>query len=186
MRDNSTFTYLEHEMSISQTASALYIQRSGLAKRLNTIHKLIPEDWAQLDTRLHDRLYFAMLRRGLVEKPFRQPEQFTLNYYLYFAGHFIFSAQAHMTQSDYVTARCLEKLIVILDGLKEVLRQQKAIGNNLNQLAVLANMGKVQFAIWILPRRKPRGISGAAPDGGPRRNLDGQPQKYHLHHTGWA
>ena len=36
--------------------------------------------------------------------------------------------------------------IIILDGLKEVLRQQKAIGNNLNQLAVLANMGKVQFA----------------------------------------
>ena len=36
------------------------------------------------------------------------------------------AAQAHMTQSDYVTACCL--------------------GNNLNQLAVLANMGKVQFA----------------------------------------
>ena len=36
--------------------------------------------------------------------------------------------------------------IVILDGLREVLRQQKAIGNNLNQLTVLANMGKVQFA----------------------------------------
>ena len=51
-----------------------------------------------------------------------------------------------MTQSDYVTACCLGKRIVILDGLKDVLRQQKAIGNNLNQLAVLANMGKVQFA----------------------------------------
>ena len=51
-----------------------------------------------------------------------------------------------MSQSDYVTACCLGKRIVILDGLKEVLRQQKAIGNNLNQLAVLANMGKVQFA----------------------------------------
>ena len=48
-----------------------------------------------------------------------------------------------MTQSDYVTACCLGKRIVIMDGLKEVLRQQKAIGNNLNQLA---NMGKVQFA----------------------------------------
>lgn len=35
---------------------------------------------------------------------------------------------------------------MILNGLKEVLRQQKAIGNNLNQLAVLANMGKIQFA----------------------------------------
>ena len=56
------------------------------------------------------------------------------------------AAQARMTQSDYVTACCLGKHIVILDGLKEVLRQQKAIGNNLNQLAVLANTGKVQFA----------------------------------------
>ena len=54
--------------------------------------------------------------------------------------------QAHMTQSDYVTACCIGKRIVILDGLKEVLQQQKAIGNNLNQLTVLANMGKVQFA----------------------------------------
>lgn len=56
------------------------------------------------------------------------------------------AAQAHMSQSDYVTACCLGKRIVILNGLKEVLRQQKAIGNNLNQLTVLANMGKVQFA----------------------------------------
>ena len=56
------------------------------------------------------------------------------------------AAQAHMSQSDYVTTCCLGKRIVILDGLKEVLRQQKAIGNNLNQLAVLANMGNVQFA----------------------------------------
>ncbi len=56
------------------------------------------------------------------------------------------ATQAHMSQSDYVTACCLGKRIVIMDGLKDVLRQQKAIGNNLNQLAVLANMGKVQFA----------------------------------------
>ena len=56
------------------------------------------------------------------------------------------AVQAHMSQSDYVTACCLGKRIVIIDGLKEVLRQQKAIGNNLNQLAVLANMGKVQLA----------------------------------------
>ena len=48
-----------------------------------------------------------------------------------------------MSQSDYVISCCLGKKIIILDGLKEVLRQQKAIGNNLNQLA---NMGKVQFA----------------------------------------
>ena len=51
-----------------------------------------------------------------------------------------------MSQSDYVTACCLGKRIVILDGLREVLRQQKAVGNNLNRLTVLVNMGKVQFA----------------------------------------
>ena len=51
-----------------------------------------------------------------------------------------------MSQSDYVISCCLSKKIIILDGLKEVLRQQKAIGNNLNQLTVLANMGKVQVA----------------------------------------
>ena len=56
------------------------------------------------------------------------------------------AAQAHMSQSDYVISCCLGKKIIILDGLKEVLRQQKAIGYNLNQLTVLANMGKVQFA----------------------------------------
>ena len=33
------------------------------------------------------------------------------------------AAQAHMSQSDYVTALCLGKRIVILNGLKEVLRQ---------------------------------------------------------------
>ena len=54
--------------------------------------------------------------------------------------------KAGLSMSDYVTACCLGKRIVIMDGLKEVLRHQKAIGNNLNQLAVLANMGKVQFA----------------------------------------
>ena len=40
-----------------------------------------------------------------------------------------------MSQSDYVISCCLGKKIIILDGLKEVLRQQKAIGNNLNQIA---------------------------------------------------
>ena len=37
----------------------------------------------------------------------------------------------------------LTKEIVIIDGLDEVIRQQKGIGRNLNQLTTLANMGKV-------------------------------------------
>ena len=52
--------------------------------------------------------------------------------------------QADMTLTEYVTACCLGKRIVVIDGLDEVIRQQKAIGRNLNQLTTLANMGKVK------------------------------------------
>lgn len=52
--------------------------------------------------------------------------------------------QADMTLTEYVTACCLGKQIVVIDGLDEVIRQQKAIGRNLNQLTTLANMGKVK------------------------------------------
>ena len=51
--------------------------------------------------------------------------------------------QANMTLTEYITDCCLEKQIVVIDGLDEVIRQQKAIGRNLNQLTTLANMGKV-------------------------------------------
>ena len=52
--------------------------------------------------------------------------------------------QANMTLTEYVTACCLGKRIVVINGLDEVIRQQKAIGRNLNQLTTLANMGKVK------------------------------------------
>ena len=45
--------------------------------------------------------------------------------------------------SDYVTACCLGKQVVIIDGLKEVLKELKSIGRNLNQLVTLAHMGRV-------------------------------------------
>ena len=60
--------------------------------------------------------------------------------------------KAGMSMSDYVTACCLGKRIVIIDGLKDVLRQQKAIGNNLNQLTVLANMGNCLLYTSPSPR----------------------------------
>jgi archaellum biogenesis ATPase FlaH len=50
---------------------------------------------------------------------------------------------ARMTLTDYLTACGLQKEIIIIDGMDEVIRQQKGIGRNLNQLATLANMGKV-------------------------------------------
>ena len=54
------------------------------------------------------------------------------------------AAKAGMSMSDYVTACCLGKRIVVIDEQKELLRQLKGIGSNINRLTVLANMGKVQ------------------------------------------
>ena len=51
--------------------------------------------------------------------------------------------QAKLTLTEYVTQCVLGKQIFVIDGLDEVLRQQKAIGRNLNRLTVLSNMGKV-------------------------------------------
>ena len=55
------------------------------------------------------------------------------------------AAKAHMSMSDYVTACCLGKRIIVIDEQKELLRQLKGIGNNVNRLTILANMGKVQI-----------------------------------------
>ena len=52
--------------------------------------------------------------------------------------------QSGMSMSDYVTACCLGKRIIVIDEQKELLRQLKGIGSNINRLTVLANMGKVQ------------------------------------------
>ena len=51
--------------------------------------------------------------------------------------------QAKLTLTEYVTQCALGKQIFVVDGLDEVLRQQKAIGKNLNRLTVLSNMGKI-------------------------------------------
>ena len=56
--------------------------------------------------------------------------------------------QADMTLTKYITDCCLGKQIVIINGLDEVIRQQKAIGRNLNQLTTLANMGRVK-AVYL-------------------------------------
>ena len=56
--------------------------------------------------------------------------------------------KANLSVTDYVTACCLGKEIVVIYGLDEVIRQQKGVGRNLNQLTVLANMGKVK-AVYL-------------------------------------
>ena len=53
------------------------------------------------------------------------------------------STKAKLSLTDYVTRCCLGKQIFVIDGLDKVIRQQKAIGRNLNQLTTLCNIGKV-------------------------------------------
>jgi len=57
--------------------------------------------------------------------------------------------QSGMSMSDYVTACCLGKQVVVIDGLKEVLKELKSIGRNLNQLTMLAHEGHIQTVdLW--------------------------------------
>ncbi len=51
--------------------------------------------------------------------------------------------RAGMTVTDYIITCALEKEIVQVDGLDEILSELKSQGRNLNQLTTLANMGRV-------------------------------------------
>ena len=53
-------------------------------------------------------------------------------------------AQRHkLSLSDFVIRSALDKEIIVADGLDEVAKQQKAIGRNLNQIAMLAHEGRL-------------------------------------------
>ena len=53
-------------------------------------------------------------------------------------------AQRHkLSLSDFILKSALDKKIVVADGLDEVAKQQKAIGRNLNQIAMLAHEGRL-------------------------------------------
>ena len=51
--------------------------------------------------------------------------------------------QSGMSLTEYVTASCLGRQITIINDLDNVLKEQKAIGRNLNQLTLLCNMGRI-------------------------------------------
>lgn len=51
--------------------------------------------------------------------------------------------KANMNFTEYVTVSVLNKSITVIDGLNDVLKEQKAIGRNINQLTTLCNMGKI-------------------------------------------
>ena len=51
--------------------------------------------------------------------------------------------KADLNFTEFVTRSALNKPIVVIDSLSELLKEQKAIGRNLNQLTTLCNMGKI-------------------------------------------
>ena len=48
-----------------------------------------------------------------------------------------------LSLSNFVLRSAMDKKIVVADGLNEVAKQQKAIGRNLNQIAMLAHEGRI-------------------------------------------
>ena len=51
--------------------------------------------------------------------------------------------KANMNFTEFVTAAALNKPITVINGLSDVLKEQKAIDRNINQLTTLCNMGKI-------------------------------------------
>ena len=51
--------------------------------------------------------------------------------------------KANMNFTEFVTTSAMNKPITVIDGLGDLLKEQKAIGRNLNQLTTLCNMGKI-------------------------------------------
>ena len=50
---------------------------------------------------------------------------------------------AKLSLSEYLIEQGLDKAIVIVDGLNEVVAELRKIGNNINQLTYLANSGRI-------------------------------------------
>ena len=71
------------------------------------------------------------------------------------------ATQARLSQSDYVTRCCLGRQVVMIEGLKEVAKQLRAIGNNLNQLTALSYMGRVSIVNLDGMTQELAGISAA-------------------------
>lgn len=53
--------------------------------------------------------------------------------------------KANMNFTEFVTAAAMNKPVTVINGLSDVLKEQKAIGRNLNQLTTLCNMGKIIY-----------------------------------------
>ncbi len=51
--------------------------------------------------------------------------------------------KANMNFTEFVTAAAMNRPVTVISDLGDVLKEQKAIGRNLNQLTTLCNMDKI-------------------------------------------
>lgn len=51
--------------------------------------------------------------------------------------------KVNMNFTEFVTAAAMNKPITVINGISDVMKEQKAIGRNINQLTTLCNMGKI-------------------------------------------
>ena len=54
------------------------------------------------------------------------------------------AARARLTRTEYLITCAIGKEITLIEDLKPILADLRRVGNNLNQLTRLANMGKIQ------------------------------------------
>jgi len=52
--------------------------------------------------------------------------------------------RAGRTASEFMINTALNRKIIVIDSLPEMVRELKSLGRNLNQLMILCNMGQVQ------------------------------------------
>ncbi|MEI3086293.1 MAG: hypothetical protein V8S87_10045 [Oscillospiraceae bacterium] len=50
---------------------------------------------------------------------------------------------AHMSESEFVRRAAMEREVVVIEGMDEILRELRYQGNNLNQLTVMARQGRI-------------------------------------------
>ncbi len=101
----------------------------GQAERL--CRRNSPTDWAGAQTHFYERRNLNMKNKHInfrvTEKEKIQIEKL--------------AKKSKLSQTDFIKNSVFSKEIIVLDGLLEVQKELKKIGNNLNQLTTRANMG---------------------------------------------
>ena len=52
--------------------------------------------------------------------------------------------KSKLNTSEYLLRTAMDKDIIVIDGLDEIIKQLRRIGNNMNQLTKLCNQGRIK------------------------------------------